>query len=825
MNTAAKIRIFLLVCCLTGAVLVKAQPIGGNSIMGTVINTDTKEPLEYATVTLFIQGDKKPLTGTTTDKTGSFTLSEIPPGNFNIVIEHIGFNPFTKNELSIGKRDAIIDLKKILLTAQHTMLKDVTIVSRSKLVENRIDKIVFNAEKDVSSQGGVATDVLKKVPQVSVDADGNVQLAGNSGIRFLINGKPSSAFGSNIADVLQSIPASQVKSIEVITNPGAKYDAQGMGGIINIILKNNNAKGYNGNISLTAGTRIENGSVNFNVRQNTFGINTFFSGNKRLRSNTSSSNYRETADSGIISTLNQTSSSHFDRQGYQAGMGFDWTYKKLNSFSGNIAYNYFGFNGNGNTNQSLQPNKGGGIPDIFSLLNSGNEYRYHSVDASFNYKRTFAKEDQELEAALSRNNGTNNGHSYTEQFSSPDDLLYYGTKSYNPAKTKETVFAIDYTQPLQKDIKWGMGTKATFYNIESNAEVTGYQQAVQNYQPNSFLSNSLSYKQKVYAVYSELSFPVAEWFDAKIGCRYERTAINAYYSNAGQVQVPGYNTFVPSVFLSKKIGEGQTVKISFSKRIERPGYEDLNPFVNTTDPKNLSTGNPYLKPEIGYRYELGYSRDLGKQGSLLVNLFYRINDNDIQPFIIYYPSYLVGDSLYTNVAVNTRRNIGRENNTGLNLFGDLHITARLNIRSNIFLFYRHTINAIDKGYNTNSFNYRFNINANYQFTNSLVAEFFGNFNAARHEAQGRYPSFTYYNMAIRKQFWQKKGSVALTATNPFSENLTQKTILFGPNFTVNGERIIPFRSIGINFTWKFGRLEFKKNMEESGEPALSSPAQ
>jgi ferric enterobactin receptor len=750
---------------------------------------------------------------------------EIASGTFNILIENIGFAAFTKNDFVISKKDAIIDLKNIYLTIQKTTLQDVTVVAKTKLIENKIDKMVFNAEKDVSSQGGVATDVLKKVPQVSVDADGNVQLAGNSGIRFLINGKPSSAFGSNIADVLQSIPASQIKSIEVITNPGAKYDAQGMGGIINIILKNNNTKGYNGNISVSAGTRNENASLNLNYRKNNFGLNAFFSGNKRLRSKASSNNNRVTSDSGIISILDQHSSSEFDRQGYQSGMGFDWTYKKLNNFSGNIRYNYFRFKGDGTTGQNLQPDKGGNTPSILSRINNGNQYLYHSVEGFLNYKRTFAKEDQELEASINIDNGYNEGRSYSEQYLFPEDTLFYGTRGFNPANTTETVAAIDYTQPLAKDVKLGIGAKGTFFNIGNTADVTSYQPATESYVPDTYLSNDLIYKQKVYAGYAELSFPVAKLFDAKIGGRYERTAIDAYYSKAGNVNVPGYNTYVPSIFLSKKIGESQTFKLSFSKRIQRPDYEDLNPFVNTSDPKNLSTGNPYLKPEIGYRYELGYSRDLGKAGSIMINLFYRINENDIQPYVVYYPFYNVGDSVYTNVSVNTSTNIGREDNAGLNLFGDVHITTKLNIRSNVFLFHRHIINAIDKGYNSNSFNYRFNMNASYQFTNSLVAEFFGNFNSPRNEAQGKYPSFTSYTMAVRKQFWQKKGSIALTANNIFSEALTQKTVISGTNFTQYGERIIPFRSIGINFTWKFGKLEFKKNNEEGGDNNLNTPAQ
>jgi ferric enterobactin receptor len=264
--------------------------------------------------------------------------------------------------------------------------------------------------------------------------------------------------------------------------------------------------------------------------------------------------------------------------------------------------------------------------------------------------------------------------------------------------------------------------------------------------------------------------------------------------------------------------------LSYSKRIERPDYHDLNPFVNTSDPKNLSSGNPYLLPEIGKRIELGYNRDVENVGSFMVSAFYRINEQDIQPYINFYPSFKVGDTTYTNVSVSTRQNIGTERNAGISLFADLHFSTKLNVRTNANFFHRHTINMLDPGFNSNSFNYRFNINTSYQFTPTLVAEFFGNFNSARHEAQGIYPSFTSYNIAIRKQFWNKKGSLAFTTTNPFSEYVTQQTQLFGKNFIVNSTRKIPFRSFGLNFTWKFGKLEFKQQKEE-GDTNLNPPAE
>ncbi|MEO7765776.1 MAG: outer membrane beta-barrel family protein, partial [Ferruginibacter sp.] len=314
---------------------------------------------------------------------------------------------------------------------------------------------------------------------------------------------------------------------------------------------------------------------------------------------------------------------------------------------------------------------------------------------------------------------------------------------------------------------------------------------------------------------SEISIQVGHLFDTKMGTRYERTEINSFYSNAQQqTKTPGYNTWVPSVFFSKKIGDLQIVKLSYSKRIERPDYGDLNPFINTNDPKNISAGNPVLKPEIGNRIELSYTRNFVKAGSFMITAFFRNNQNDIQPYVVFYPSFKVGDSVYTNVSVSTRENIGTENNMGTNLFADLHITSKLTIRSNLFLFKRHIINAIDAGYNSSSFNYRVNMNASYQFNHDIAAEFFGNFNSPRNEAQGRYPSFTTYNIAVRKQFWNKKASIAFTAINPFNKYVNQRTELFGPNFTVNNIRKIPFRSVGINLSWKFGKLEFKKEKRE-----------
>jgi len=822
-------------CVLTGLMVwifsaafsqTKEITVAKGRIVGKVIDSVSDLPVEYATISLYKYGETQAINGATSSSLGEFTVTNVPGGLFSVVVECIGYSPFTIDKVTVTQKHQVIDLKIIILRKKQQSLQNVTVTAQTKLVENKIDKLVYNAEKDITSQTGVATDVLKKVPQVSVDVDGNIELAGNSSIRFLINGKPSTAFGSSIADVLQSIPASQIKSIEVITNPGAKYDAQGLGGIINIILKKSTAQGINGNVSLTAGTLIQNGSFNFNARKGKFGVNAFLSGNARLTTTTPTYSQRASTDTSTKAKalLQQDGSSDFNRNGYQTGVGFDWTYKEKNSFSGSVNYNNFGFKGNGIVNQSevIQSGPGVILSDINSTNHTNNVFNEHSIDLGLNYKRIFSIEDQELEVYLNSSTAKNNRASANSQFLQPQDSLIYSTNSNNPGNEQENEIAINYVQPLSKVVNLSVGGKINVYDISSTSAAYVWENSAKDYLYDSALSNSLNYHQKIYAAYSELSFPVGELFMAKIGGRYERTEINSHFSNAPDKVSNGYNTVVPSLFVIRKLGEKQSLKFNYSKRIERPDYGDLNPFINTSDPKNVFTGNPDLKPEFSNRFELTYNHDLPQSGAYMVTMFYRENKNDIQPFIVYYPTIHVGDTVYTNVAVTTRQNIGIEKNIGTNIFCDLHFNSKLNIRGNLFFFYRHTINQVDKGYNSNSTNYRFNMNASYQFRKDFAAEVFGNFNSVRHEAQGTYPSFTSYSLAARKQLWNKKGSIALTANNIFSKYVDQEVNLYGPGFVTTSLRKVPFRSIGVNFTWKFGKLEFKKEKEPNNDNLNSS---
>lgn len=784
-------------------------------ITGRIIDSLTGKPIEYATIGLFTQTENKVVNGTTADSTGAFKLIRIAEGTYKIQIDFIGYNRIEKNNVLVSKGTPAVVLGNIKLVNSQTALKEVTISTDKNVIENKIDKLVYNVDKDITGQTGVASDILKKVPQVSVDVDGNVELQGNSNIRFLINGKPSTIFGSNITDVLQSIPASQIQSIEVITSPGAKYDAEGTGGIINIILKKSTAQGFNGNVSLSGGTRLENGSVNLNARKGKFGVNAFLSGNAQLLSKTLNTSDRTAQDSSSSSKLLQNGAYDFQRHGFQSGVGFDWDINPHNNLSGAVGYNYYGNSNVGTSNRQtiLQDASGNNLSTVNDAISATNKFHIQPYDYSLNYKKKFDKEDQELEVLFNSSNA--NIYSYydqQQQHLSPVQIFNgsYGTVT---GVQKETEIAANYTHPISKDVKIETGVKNVIYLLNAASDVYLQNTSTGAFDYNSMQSSSINYRRNIYACYLSSSFKLFKLLDVKAGGRYEYTVTKADFLNIGFVNIAPYNTYVPSLVISRSFKHNQTLKIAYSHRIERPDGRDLNPFLNVSDPKNITTGNPNLRPEIGNKIQLSYNKSFEKGANINTTLFYSGNTDDIQSYTRYYPTFKIGDSTYTNVAISTRENIGREDNVGLSIFASLPIIEKINIRTNINLFERYITTGIPSGGNIHGFNYRINMNATYQLSSTLTIELFGNYNSSRINAQGTMPAWFTYNFAFRKQLFHKNGSIALTATNPFSEYVNQKTNLTGENFVLYNNRQLPYRSFGFNFTYKFGKMEFKKEKE------------
>jgi ferric enterobactin receptor len=794
-------------------------------ISGKIVDAQTGAPIEYTSIRLFSQDQNKLVNGAIADSKGGFKLTNIPDGKYKVVFDFMGYQKIEKSNVVLNKDNRSITFDDIKLASSQTTLQGVTITANKPLIENKIDKMVYNTEKDISSLSGVATDVLKKVPQIAVDIDGNVELQGNSNIRFLIDGKPSVLFGSNITDVLQSIPASQIQNIEVITSPGAKYDAEGTGGIINIILKKNRAKGFNGNLSLSGGTRLENGSLNLNMRHNNFGMNAFFSGNGQLLSTTLTKMDRTTLDSTTTTHLLQNGSSDFTRDGFQSGIGMDWDLTKRDNISATVNYNYFEYASKGSANRQtlLQDDFGSPVSDINDRIVTSNKFHEYAYEYGLNYKRKFTKEGQDFEVLLN----SSNGNKYSAYDQTQDHLMpttiYNSSYANNPGIENETNLSVNYAQPLGKDFILEAGSKMTYDKIKSTSDVFLLNTSTGVYDYNSTQSSFVNYNRSVYAGYLSVSFKLFKALDIKTGLRDEYSEAKADFLKAGFVNLKPANSVVPSIVFSRTFKDNSNLKLSYSRRIQRPDYRDMNPFIDASDPKNISTGNQNLRPEIGDKLELGYSQSFKNGANLNATLFYRGNKDDIQSYTQFFPTYKIGDSTYTNVALSTRENIGREDNYGVNVFASYPIKDKLEIRTNVSFFDRYIITGLSSGGNIHGINYRVNMNATYQVSSNLIMEAMGNFNSSRINAQGTMPSFTTYSFAFRKQFFNKKASFALTANNFLSKYINMKTELNGTNFSILNYRQMTFRSFGFNFTYKFGKMEFKNEPKDGDNNMMAPP--
>ena len=807
---------FLLLLCTLYTSMVVAQ---SGKIAGKVKDEATHQPIEYATVTVADQATKKVVNGGVADSTGAFEVSSLSAGVYIVTIEFIGYTKKIIDSVRVGAGKNSVALGTISLAVSGKVLQGVTVTASGPIIENKIDKIVYNAANDVTSQGGLALDVLKKVPQVNVDVDGNVELQGNSDIRFLINGKPSSVFGSSIADALSAIPASQIKSIEVITSPGAKYDAQGTGGIINIILKDNKMQGINGSVNLSGGTRLENGSANLNFRHNNIGINAFLSGNAQLVSRTPSTQDRSSFDSVHNTTnhLMQDGYSDFQRTGYQSGIGLDWNLTKRDNITAAFSVNHFGNTNEGATNVR-QDTAGSTTAPISSARSSYNHFETNSFDWSLNYKKTFRKEGQELNVLYSASFGqpVTNFHQSSTYIGLADP--YTGSASNNPGTNKENDISIDYTQPIKEHLVLETGAKTTLQDITSSAAVSTLQPATGSYVADPSQSYDLQYMLRVYAAYASASFPLGTFLKVKVGARYEYTDTKIDFPNTS---IPAYGTLVPSAILSHDFSGNQFVKLSYTRRIERADYRDVNPFINLSDPYNITTGNPTLKPEIGNNIEAGYNKSFGKGSNIYVALIERINTQDHKQVTALYKSYPVGDSTYNNVSVTQVQNLGTEYNTGINVSGSWTIKDKLSLRGNVFYMHRHSSVLPPGSLGTDGDRFRTNLNASYQLPQNLVVEAFGNYNAPTNNIQGRSPQWITYTFAFRKQFWHKNASIGLTGTNIFNEYTKQVVTVTAADYTSYVVRKLPYRSVGVSFTYKFGKLEFKKGRDDESD--LNNP--
>src|SRR6267154_3348855 len=754
-----KKTLFILLTCISSSLFAQK-----GSISGYVIDSLTLKPVEFTTIAILDQLGK-PINGTICDENGKFSITKIDKGNYQLVVSFVGYG--TKRfGLEVKEKGVEKNLGTIALSPSVKMLHEVVVQGQKTLVEEKVDRTIYNAEQDATTKGGDATDVLKRVPMLTVDVDGNVSLRGSANVKVLINNKPSTISANSVADALKQIPADMIKTVEVITSPSSKYDAEGSGGIINIVLKKNTLDGTFFNSDVTVSSRGSNVGMNGSYRKGKMGFS--LGGFVRPTYNVVGdfSNQQITYVTDSVTHLNDTTynsqSAHTRNDGLQGTYTLVWDYdiNKNNSLSTSLRYgqrNQNSYQDQLLTNTIYRDPLTDLLKDITTLQNIKSTNLGNNIDASLTYTKKFSKKDREFNflGIYSKSNQTSGYVNST--VAETDQSILRRNKNDNPGYTQEIVFQADYQEPIHENQLLEFGGKTTMRKVASDytyyvADGADGPYTLDNTHPPS----SLDYNQYITAGYATYAI-TANDYTLKAGSRYEYTDIQAHFSGAPTATIPSYGVLVPSINLSRKLKDGNLIKISYNKRIQRPSLRDLNPNLQASNPKNATMGNPNLKPEYTHLAEIAYKTNI-KAATINLSAFMRYNTNDIQSARI-----IKGDTI-----ISISQNIGTEANYGISVFVSVPVSERFTINGGTDTFYRilknnspdPVLNATMQGLTPN-----FRMFGNYNFSNGWSFQFFGSYQGKSYNLQGYRTSPINHSVSVKKNMWGKNGSLTFGLDN------------------------------------------------------------
>jgi outer membrane receptor protein involved in Fe transport len=786
---------------------------GNGRISGIVTDSLSRGPVEFANVAMLDPGTGKPVNGAVCDEKGKFVITKIPKGKYIVMISFIGYQS-KKVKIEITDRKSTIDMGSIKLGVSSKLLEEVVVQGQKPLMEEKVDRTIYNAEQDATSKGGDATDVLKRVPMLTVDMDGNVSLKGSSNVRVLINNKPSTITASSVADALKQIPSDMIKTVEVITSPSSKYDAEGTAGIINIILKKNTLEGMFLTTDASAGSRGSNAGVNMSYRKGKMGfsLGAFERGQYNVISDFS--NNQTTYDSGRVnSTLNtQTNHNRSDGLNGQYTLNWDYDINKNNSLTASIRYgqrNQNGYQDNLFTNTYSNSNLIKSILRNVQTVGTGT-----NVDGSLNYTKLFARKDRELNmlAIISRSDQTNDFITYT--FQSLDPASLGRVKNENNGYNQESSIQLDYQEPIKENQLLEFGGKQIMREVTSNYRyfiADGLNAPfIQSTKAN--LSNSFVYNQNVSAAYVTYAVDTKSNFSIKAGARYEYTVINARFQGQPDLNVPAYGVLVPSFNVARKLSKDRQFRVSYNRRIVRPWLQALNPNLQTSNSLNATQGNPNLQPEYADNYEIAYKTNIPK-GTLNLSLYSRYNSNDIQPARV----------VQHDTIISKYMNIGTEANYGFSAFASINLTERFSLNGGADLIYRilknnsndPAVNATNSGFTPN-----FRVFGNYNFNKGWTLQFFTFFQGKSYNLQGYRTNVISHNISVKKDILKKAGSFGVGVENfmtpSYDVNASLNSYYISQSTTTTLHNFI----FKVNFSYKVGRKlseKHKKLNEEEGQ--------
>lgn len=788
-------------------------------IKGIVMDGELGGPLEFVTVQVKAKGSDKIVQGSVTGSDGNYTIGGLKKGEYVVTFSYIGYEEVSKN-ISISSDNQILSLGELTLAEDANQLGEVEVVAKRPQMRFEIDRKVFDATQDIAAEGGSASDLLSNIPSVEVDNEGSVSLRGNSSVTIWINGKASGLTADNQADILDMMPAGDIKQVEVITNPSARYSPEGTAGIINIILKDDRKPGYYGSVKVgadTDGGYQASGNINYSSSK----VDAYANLNYRNR---------EFKGGGITSRLNTTDNSFLDQtndskrqhNNWFGRFGATWHITK----SDDLAFNVTGMTGGGDNSENIHYNsidsQKNTIYTSDRITNGDSDMKMYNLE--LNYVHKFS-ENSNIDLMVSNNQWRRDGMNifrqstvYTDPSQTANPL--YQTQE-NDIKDKTWEVQADYTNKISDMARIEAGYKGTFQRNASPVDTyTGT--TAEDIRQDESLYNRFLYNQDVHALYMTYG---GKWnklsYQAGLRGEYWRVDTRSldfdqeFNGKASETFEKDYFKLFPSAFISYALPKNNELQVNYTRRLRRPWGGQLNSFRNISDASNISFGNPELTPEYSHSFELNYIKSWESGHTLSLSGYYRSTDDVIQRI-----RFLNTED---NVMYTTSENVAKSQASGLEIVGKDKLFKILDLTTTVNLYYSKLdgfsylpqgVETLVIGDTDESFAWNVRMIANLSLPWGVSLQGTGNYNSKQLMAQGhREPNYS-VDLGLRKSFLSDKLTLSINARD-LLDSRKFRTVTAGDGFWQDSENWRGGRRVGFTLTYNFGNMNKKKDKSKS----------
>ncbi|MCF0040175.1 TonB-dependent receptor [Dyadobacter fanqingshengii] len=782
-----------------------AQTANKLSVTGKIVDGQNNSPLGYASIRLFRTADSTFTAGAITDETGGFVV-DIVAGSYYALSEFIGYKPQVTQNIKLTAGTSPLNIGTIKVSGSAKTLDEVTVQAEKSSMELSLDKKIFNVGKDLANAGGTGVDILTNIPSVAVDVEGNVSLRGSGNVRILIDGKPSGLVSIKGASGLQQLQGSMIERVEIITNPSARYEAEGMGGVINIVLKKERKEGINGSFDIITGYPTNYGvAANVNYRRKN--LNFFINYTLSYR-NTPGKNYlyQELYRNDSTFIMERDMTSNLKGMNNSARGGIDYYFNPKNILTGSYTWR----TSKGKRFSTLK------YRDYLTSINNLTSFTNRTQDEtetepnseySITYKKTFDKKGQEFTADVRYlDNWENSDQYYRENVyrpdGSPSDIPPLLQRAVNYETEKQLLFQMDYVHPFGKEGKFEAGARSSSRDMTNDYAVT--QETSEGWIPLPSLTNDFLYEENINAAYGIVGNKTGK-FSYQAGLRAEWTGVTTELKQTKEVNERNYANLFPSVHVTYDFAKQNAFQLSFSRRVRRPQYNDLSPFATYSDNRNYWSGNPDLNPEFTNAFELGHIKYMSK-GSLTSSLYYRHTNGKITSI----RRVQEDGSSYTRP-----ENLGTEDAYGAEFTSSFTLYQWWKLDGSVNFFRAITDGTgLDEDFQSDTYSWFVRMMSRFTLWKNTDVQLRGNYEAPQQTPQGKRKAMATLDLAASRDILKNNGTLTLSVIDVFNSRKF-RSVIEGANFyTLNNSQ---GRRRQVNLTLNYRLHQAKKKPKEGVE--------